>query len=197
MKNQTDDFSDFEDRLIASGNSAKVGKLNGQRFYVVRASHGEGLTIPFARKKFSALINVRGKFSEDELREIGLKLLKHGLVCAVCIGDAAEKMSSILDDLIDDHNFTFDGFTPYTQTGDGSLADSLEFFTLPTGLTDVSLILTLGGSSDHDAAVDMMNSLFELEEFSPAEDADDDDETLEEGTFRIQPAIAMASMLPV
>lgn len=197
MKNQPDDFSDFEDRLIASGNSAKVGKLNGQRFYAVRAAHGEDLAIPFARKKFSALINVRGKFSEDELREIGLKLLKHGLVCAVCIGDAAEKMSKILDDLIDDHNFTFDGFTPYTQTGDGTLADSLEFFTLPTGLTDVSLILTLGGSSDHNAAVDMMNSLFELEEFSAAEDAEDEDETLEEGTFRIQPALTVAGMLPV
>lgn len=191
MKNQPDDFSDFEDRLIASGNSAKVGKLNGQRFYAVRAAHGENLAIPFARKKFSALINVLGKFSEDELREIGLKLLKHGLVCAVCIGDAAEKMSEILDELIDNHNFTFDGFTPYTQMGDGSLADSLEFFTLPTGLTDVSLILTLGGSSDHNATVDMMNSLFEFEEFADDADAEDEDEGLEEGTFQVKPITAM------
>lgn len=192
MKNQPDDFSDFEDRLIASGNSAKVGKLNGQRFYAVRAAHGENLTIPFARKKFSALINVLGKFSEDELREIGLKLLKHGLVCAVCIGNAAERMSEILDELIDNHNFTFDGFTPYTQIGDGSLADSLEFFTLPTGLTDVSLILTLGGKSDHNAAVDMMNSLFELEEFADDADAEDEDEGLEEGTFQVKPITAMS-----
>lgn len=181
MKNQSADFSDFEERLIASGNSAKVGKLNDQRFYALRWQHGMDFALPFARKKFSALINALGKFSEAELREIGLKLLKHGLVCAVCIGDAAEKMSEILDELIDNNNFTFDGYTPYTQVGDGSLADSLEFFTLPTGLTDVSLILTLGSGSDHNATVDMMNSLFELEDFSEVEDAEDDDEGLEEG----------------
>lgn len=181
MKNPTDDFSDFEERLIASGNSAKVGKLNGQRFYAVRFTHGEDFALPFARKKFSALINAVGKFSDEELREIGLKLLQHGLVCAVCIGNAAEKMSEILDELIDDHNFTFDGFTPYSHVEDGSLADSLEFFSLPTGLTTVSLILTLGSGDDHNATVDMMNSLFLLEDFSESEDAEEDDEGLEEG----------------
>jgi len=195
VKNQHDDFSDFEERLIASDNAPKVGKVNGQRFYAIRFAAGQTLEIPFGRKKFSALINVTGNFSDDELRKIGLKLLKHGLVCAVCIGNAAEKMSNILDELIDNNNFTFDGFTPYTQLGDGSLADSLEFFTLPTGLTDVSLILTLGSDPDHNAAVDLMNNLFELEDFSEDEDSEDDDEGLAEG-FAETPVFA-EELMPV
>lgn len=178
MKNQTDDFSDFESRLIASGNSPKIGKLNDQRFYAVRYRGGR-LSIPFARKKFSALINAVSDYPETELRKIGMQLLKHGLAQAVCIGNGAEQVSEIFDELIDDHSFTFDGFTPYTQVEEGALSDAVEFFTLPTGLTKVSLILTLGNENSHNNIVDIMNGFSALEDFDESEDEEVDDEGLD------------------
>ncbi|GHV23657.1 hypothetical protein AGMMS49959_17430 [Planctomycetales bacterium] len=171
------DFSDFAGRLVSAGNSAKVGKLNGQRFYALRYAKGEELAMPFARKKFSVLINAAGKVSENEVREIGLKLLRHGMVCAICIGDEAEKISEIIDEEIDDGGFVFDGNTPYTQVGSGSLGEELELFVLPTGLTEVGLILTLG--DDHLGPQAALNDLFILEDFDEALDDEAEDEGLD------------------
>ncbi len=167
------DISDLEARFNEAGKTGKLGKLNDQVFYALRYEGGKSLTFPFSKQQFGVLINLVSAVSEDELERIARQLLEYGMAYALCTGEQAEEMSGILDRLIDDSGFLYDGCTPYSDVEDG-LSDALEYFVLPTGNTQTSLIVTIGNDGDHGGAMDLFDNLFGGElEICPEEEEEE------------------------
>lgn len=155
------DMSELEKLFRNIGHKGVLGQLNDQTFYAVRHEPGKSLELPFAKQNFSALLNLAGKMPEEELGRIADELLKHGLACAVCSGDQAELMSEIIDKSIDENQSSFnDGLTPYSSAHEDGLSDALQYFALPSGITNISVIITIGSDSEHGSALDLFDSLF-------------------------------------
>ena len=165
-QNHDKGISDLESRFHAAGKSGNLGRLNDQDFYAVRYESARPLEFPFAQQKFGALLNLAAATSREELEKIARQLLEHGLAYALCAGDQAEEMSEIIDRLIDEGAYSNDGFTPYTSVEDG-LSEALEYFVLPTGITSISLIITIGNNDDQGSALDLFDNLFGGEIESP------------------------------
>lgn len=167
------EISDLEARFNEAGKTGKLGKLNDQIFYAVRYEGGKLLTFPFAKQQFGVLLNLVGSVSAAELEQIAKQLLEYGMAYALCTGEQAEQMSGILDRLIDDSGFLHDGCTPYSDIEEG-LSDAMEYFVLPTGNTQTSLIVTVGNDDDHGGAMNLFDNLFGGElEICPREEEEE------------------------
>lgn len=177
------EISELESRFNTSGQNASLGRLNDQSFYALRYESGKPINFPFKGCKFSVLLNFASAIEEQELQRLASQLLEHGAVIAICAGEQAEEMSTVFDHLIDENNFSHDGYTPYSSVEDG-LSEALQYFALPTGLTDTSLILTIGSSDDGENALELFDNLFgaELEEILIA-DTDEDEENFDEDVW--------------
>lgn len=165
------EISDLESRFNEVGKSGKLGKLNDQIFYAVRYESGKPLSIPFSKQQFGVLLNLVAEVGEAEMERLAQQLLDFGMAYALCTGEQADVMSGIIDRLIDESGLLHDGFTPYSSIEDG-LSDAMEFFVLPTGITQTSLIVTIGNDDDQNGVMDLFNNLFsgEVEECSEEEE---------------------------
>ncbi len=127
-----------------------LGTVYDQRFYALRAvpcgkTRTLKLSMPFAAAPFNALIYATLPISSAILRDISLNLFRHGMRQAVCCGSEADTMGEILDDIADEFSFHHDGRPVFTSIHDDeSLAEVLDYFILPNGLADKSLILVIG-----------------------------------------------------
>lgn len=173
------DISDLESRFEAQGRSGTLGKLNDQMFYAVRYQGGRPLGFPFASQKFGALLNLTAEVDQAELERIARELLEYGMAFALCAGEQAELMSQIIDQLIDENGFSHDGFTPYSSVEEG-LSEAMQYFVLPTGVTQTSLIITIGNDNDQGSALDLFDNLFGTEAGIEEESLEDENSWLRE-----------------
>jgi len=157
--NHEETTSELESKFLAAGKTGKLGKLNDQVFYALRHNTSENIKFPFSKQKFGALLNIAAATDEQILEKIARQLLEHGLAFALCTGEQSDLMSEIIDRLIDENNFTHDGFTPYSSIEEG-LSDAMQYFALPTGITQTSLIITIGNDDDQGSAMNLFDNLF-------------------------------------
>lgn len=153
-------FRNIEERLLADGNRVFLGHLHDQEFYALRHVSGESLTIPFQPRSFTALIHTRRNLSETQMHAIARALLEHGMVYALCIGEHGERMSMLIDRLVDENGYTRNDMTVFSNASqEESINEAMEYFVLPTGLGDTGLILSIGDESDHADATAAFDSL--------------------------------------
>jgi len=127
-----------------------LGTVHDQRFYAVRylpASQAEEgrFDLPIPRRAFNALIYAAVPLAEARLRDLALTLLRHGLRQAVCCGPEAEAMGEMIDAMADDHEITHDGRSVLASIHDDeSLDEVIDYFILPNGIAETSLLVVLG-----------------------------------------------------
>lgn len=153
-------FGNVEERMLADGNRIFLGHLHDQEFYAIRHVSGGSLSIPFQPRPFTALIHTRRNLGEKQMEKIVRALLDHGMAYALCIGEHAERVSLLIDRLVDDHDYTRNDMTVYSDASqEESINEAMEYFVLPSGLGDTGLILSIGDESDHGDATAAFDSL--------------------------------------
>ena len=79
---------------------------------------------------------------------------------AVCWGYEAELIGDMINSVIDEYGFWLDDHTAFCSVHEEEdLAEAMEYFILPTGLTDTSLLLTL---SDQQAFTTMVDTFKQI-----------------------------------
>ena len=144
---------------FAKDHQGLLGTINDQIFYTLRYEAGKPIAFPFKKQPFSVLLNIVNPLSKEELETLAKMLLEHGLACAICNGKQAEEASEIIDESIDKYGSSDDKFTPYSSTCEEGIEEALQYFSLPTGITSTSLILTIGNENDNDSMMDTINNL--------------------------------------
>lgn len=173
--NSNASFVNIEERLLADGNRIFLGHLHEQEFYAVRHVSGDALSIPFQPRPFTALIHTRRNLGESQMTAIARILLEHGLAYALCIGEHGERMSQVLDALIDEHEYALNDMTVFSNAShEESIDEAMEYFVLPSGLSDTGLILSIGDESDLEDATSVFDSLLGSE--APATEASEPEE---------------------
>ncbi len=143
----------------ASSEKKSLGTVYDQRFYALRRLPSSGgpstsLSFPFPPSPFNGLICVGVPLPEAALGRIMLALLQHGMRQAVCCGCEAEFAGDVLDELIDEHNFSHDGHAPFASVHEGEpLSEVIDYFILPNGLADIGLLMILGDEAAFGQAV--------------------------------------------
>jgi hypothetical protein len=127
-----------------------LGTFYDQTFYATRHAADKALSFPFPAGRFNAMVCLAEKTDEAAMRRIGMDLLEHGLRFALCHGPEAGAMGKVLDELIDEHGFSCEGLTAYTSVHeDDSLAEAVEYFILPAGLAETSLLVVVGSDASY------------------------------------------------
>lgn len=173
--NSNASFVNIEERLLADGNRIFLGQLHDQAFYAVRHISGGALSMPFQPRPFTALIHTRRNLGDSEMVAIARTLLEHGLAYALCIGEHGERMSEVLDTLIDEHEYALNDMTVFSNAShEESIDEAMEYFVLPSGLSDTGLILSIGDESDMEDATSVFDSLLGSEALaSEAEESEE------------------------
>ncbi len=136
-----------------------AGQVHGQDFYLHQHVLGAPLALPFSRRHFTAFIDLPVPAPETVLRELALRLLRHGMRSAICWGYEAELLGEVIDRVIDDYGFWHGDQTAFCSVHEEeALEEALEFFILPCGLAETGLVLTCGD----DAALRTLTSTFSL-----------------------------------
>ena len=145
--------------FFSNKHQGKLGKIGDQTFYTIRYEAGKSLTLPFTARPFSVLLNLVTNLSEEHLKLLAQELLTQGMACAICNGEQADEASEIIDETINSFDSSDDCFTPYSSSCEEGFDEALQYFALPTGLTNTSIIITVGDDNDHGSTIDCINSL--------------------------------------
>lgn len=125
-----------------------LGVFHDQHFFSLRAhdvAHVKSL--PFEEQAFSALIEAPLRLTDQQISDLAHLLLSHGMTYALCVGERADALRQRIDELVDDQSLEHDGYTVYSDVFDQDFEAALDYFVLPTGLTQTSLILCM--NEDH------------------------------------------------
>ncbi len=150
---------DLKKLYFSNTHQGKLGKIGDQTFYTIRYEAGKPLTLPFKKRPFSALLNIVSKISVEHIELLAQELLNQGMACVICNGEQAEETSDIIDDTINTFGATDDHYTPYSSPCEESFSEALQYFALPTGLTNTSIIITIGNTSDYGSTIESINNL--------------------------------------
>ena len=174
------DKPDLKKLFFSKDHQGKLGKIGDQIFYTIRYEAGKPLTLPFKKRPFSVLLNIVSNISEAHAELLAKELLKNGMACAICNGEQADEVSSIIDDTINNFDSSDDHYTPYSSSCEEGFDEALQYFALPTGLTTTSIIITVGNDSDHSSTVDVINNLGNAgQEHQLVEDVEDEETLFE------------------
>ena len=144
---------------FSNRHQGKLGKIGDQTFYTIRYEAGKSLALPFTARPFSVLLNLVTSLSKKHIKLLAQELLASGMACAICNGEQAEEASEIIDEVINTFDSSDDQYTPYSSSCEEGFDEALQYFALPTGLTNVSIIITVGDDHDHGSTIDSINSL--------------------------------------
>ena len=123
-----------------------MGTIFGHPFYSARYAPGMELTLPFEEQPFACLIQAEVHVGDDAFRSMAGALLERQMRFALCCGLECERLSDLINDLLEDGAFHQDGRTAVcTAHEDEPVADVMEYFALPSGVAPTNLLLTLGG----------------------------------------------------
>ncbi len=153
------DRPDLKKLFFSNTHQGKLGKIGDQTFYTIRYEAGKPIAFPFKKAPFSALLNIVSTVSKEHIEQIAKELLNQGLACAICNGEQAEEVSNIIDDTIDKFGSSDDQHTPYSSPCEEGIDEALQYFALPTGITNISLIITIGTDNDHGNTIETINNL--------------------------------------
>ncbi len=136
-------------KRYASSIRRNLGIIHDQKFYALRHIIGKSLELPFKDRQFNALLQVSRPLPESVMREIALTLLQNGMRSALCWGTEAEQMTEIIDEIIDEREFSLEGRTAYaTLHEDESLTEVIEYFILPNDLADTGLLVVIADETE-------------------------------------------------
>lgn len=150
---------DLQKLYFSRQHQGLLGTINDQIFYTSRYEAGKPVAFPFEKQPFSLLLNIITPLTREELEVLTKQLLEYGLACAICNGSQAEEASEIIDEVIDKYGSSDDQYTPYSSTCEEGIEEALQYFSLPTGITETSFILTIGSDSDGGSMMDVINNL--------------------------------------
>ncbi len=150
---------DLKKLYFSNRHQGKLGKIGDQTFYTIRYEAEKPLTLPFSKRPFSVLLNLISNLSRESIELLAKELLAQGMACAICNGEQADEVSEVIDETINSFDSSDDQFTPYSSSCEEGFDEALQYFALPTGLTTVSVIITVGNDSDHGATIDCINNL--------------------------------------
>ncbi len=150
---------DLKKLYFSNTHQGKLGKIGDQTFYTIRYEAGKPLALPFSKRPFSVLLNLVSSLSRENIELLAKELLAQGMACAICNGEQADEVSEIIDETINSFDSSDDQFTPYSSSCEEGFDEALQYFALPTGLTTVSIIITIGSDNDHGTTIDCINSL--------------------------------------
>lgn len=119
------------------------------RLYAQRYLPGGSLELPFdAQTPFSCLLDVKVHIADEAFDNLAQALLDAGMRFVLISGVESERLCERLNDLLDAGVYHENGRHALGHACDGEpLAETLEYFLLPSDLAPVNLLLTIGDAA--------------------------------------------------
>lgn len=130
--------------------------------YSCRYLPKEDLALPLEGENgFSCLLRAAAHISDDAFRDLGRQLLGAGMRYAVCNGVECDRLSDLLNELLEEGEYHLEGRTAAACCDDGSFEEALEYFILPSGMAPANLVLTLGDQAAFQATLESTGDVVE------------------------------------
>jgi hypothetical protein len=126
-----------------------MGAIHERPFYACRYAPGGALSLPFNHgTPFSCLLNASIHISDEQFRVLAEGLLGLGMRQAICAGIEGERLSDLLNDLLEDGSYHLDGRTAYTCAYEEEpIEEVMELFALPCGTSPANLLVSIGNET--------------------------------------------------
>lgn len=123
-----------------------MGKVFCYPFYSCRFAAGNDIEIPFESKKpFVCLINAAEHISSEKFRDLAKFLLDNNMRYAICAGIEAERLSDVLNELLEEGEYHENGRSAIASGyEEDPIEEVMEYFALPSGIAQNNLIVTIG-----------------------------------------------------
>lgn len=131
---------------------------NEQRFFALRHVPGQTLKLPFRHGTFNALVEIAAPVDREIMTSVAMQLLEHGMCAADCHGEDAGEFAAVVDELVDEYQFSHNDRTVFaTSHDDVTLDEVIDYFILPNDLSDTGVLIVIGGESDFEVVIDTFN----------------------------------------
>ncbi|MHC4872411.1 MAG: hypothetical protein ACYTFY_11250 [Planctomycetota bacterium] len=137
-----------------------MGKILCQPFYSCRIKAGDKPELPFKKQPFVCLINAAEHISSDDFREIAQFLLDNNMRYAICAGIEADRLSDVLNELLEEGHFHENGRTAVAiGYEEDPIEEIMEYFALPSGIAPVNLLVSIGNTRTFKTTLQVFNGV--------------------------------------